>query len=122
MSCTRYRSGKASVQLRQDRTAGTRATLIVFVVRRLKGSDWRGWRNLAAYRRYFVLLCVSASAEVAFRVLIPWPMQIVVDNALGSVPPAAWIVSLAGHTRVKWLVFAVAAGIFVQAVHQAVLM
>jgi ATP-binding cassette subfamily B protein len=101
---------------------GSRATLIVFVVRRLKGIDWRGWRNLAAYRRYFVLLCVSASAEVAFRVLIPWPMQIVVDNALGSVPPAAWIVSLAGHTRVKWLVFAVAAGILVQAVHQAVLM
>jgi ATP-binding cassette, subfamily B, bacterial len=49
-------------------------------------------------------------------------MQIVVDHALGTVPPPAWMVALAGQTRVGWLVFAVAAGIAVQALHQAVLM
>jgi ABC-type multidrug transport system fused ATPase/permease subunit len=91
-------------------------------VRRLKGIDWRGWRNLAAYRRYFVALVALASLEVGLRVLIPWPMQIVVDNALGQVQPASWIVALAGSTRARWLVFAVVVSIVIQAAHQAVLM
>jgi ABC-type multidrug transport system fused ATPase/permease subunit len=91
-------------------------------VRRLKGIDWRGWRNLTAYRRYFVALVALASLEVGLRVLIPWPMQIVVDNALGQVQPASWIVALAGSTQARWLVFAVVVSIVIQAAHQAVLM
>ena len=82
----------------------------------------RGWKHLAAYKSYFIGLAALSSAEVLLRITMPWPMQIVVDHALGDVPPPAWMTTITGDTRVSWLIFAVIAGVAVQAVHQGVLM
>jgi len=42
-------------------------------------------------------------AEVGLRVLLPWPMKAIVDQALGTVPPARWLAPLldpvASHGR-----------------------
>lgn len=81
-----------------------------------------GWKNLAAYKWQLLLLIVLSLAEVLLRIGLPWPMQTVVDHALGSVPPPGWMQQIAGTAREGWLVFAVAAGIALQAAHQAVLM
>jgi ATP-binding cassette, subfamily B, bacterial len=81
-----------------------------------------GWKNLAPYKWYFAALAAMASAEVALRVMMPWAMQLVVDHALGPVPPPRWMTSMAGETRVGWLALAVIAGVVMQAAHQAVLM
>jgi ATP-binding cassette, subfamily B, bacterial len=82
----------------------------------------RGWKNLAPYRSYFLWLALLSSCEVALRVTMPWPMQIVVDHALGPIPPPSWMVTTAGPTRGGWLLFAVIAGVVLQVVHQGVLM
>src|SRR4051812_8899175 len=82
----------------------------------------RGWKHLAAYRSHFLALAALSLAEVGFRVAMPWPMQMVIDHALGSLRPPAWVVAIAGPTRAGWLIFAVAASVLLQALHQGVLM
>jgi ABC-type multidrug transport system fused ATPase/permease subunit len=82
----------------------------------------KGWKNLGAYKWRLALLATLSAAEVLLRVGLPWPMQSVVDHALGSTSPPAWLERIAGSTRERWLVFAVAAGIVLQAAHQMVLM
>lgn len=82
----------------------------------------RGWRNLAPYRWRFAALVALSAAEVLLRVALPWPMKVVVDYALGNVPAPGWLVTLAGDGRQRWLLFAVVAGILLQAAHQGVLM
>jgi ATP-binding cassette subfamily B protein/subfamily B ATP-binding cassette protein MsbA len=82
----------------------------------------RGWKNLAPYRGRLFALALLSCLEVGLRVALPWPMKVVVDHALGELPPPAWVVSLAGTERELWLVFAVAAGLLIQVAHQAVLM
>jgi ABC-type multidrug transport system fused ATPase/permease subunit len=82
----------------------------------------RGWKNLGAYRWHLSLLVALAAAEVALRTLLPWPMKILVDHAVGPVPPPPWLIAIAGDTRERWLIFAVLAGLAGQALHQAVLM
>jgi ABC-type multidrug transport system fused ATPase/permease subunit len=81
-----------------------------------------GWKNLEAYKWQLVLLTALSLGEVVLRVALPWPMQAVVDHALGSVPAPRWMTALGGATREGWLVLAVALGIVIQAAHQAVLM
>lgn len=82
----------------------------------------RGWKNLGPYKWRLLALTVLSAFEVALRVALPWPMKLIVDHALGSVPPPGWLVAAAGATRESWLWFAVAGGIVLQAAHQAVLM
>jgi ATP-binding cassette, subfamily B, bacterial len=82
----------------------------------------RGWKNLAPYRWLFLGLTLLSSAEVALRVTLPWPMKVIVDSALGTVPPAGWMVAVVGNSRERILVLAVVASILIQAAHQAVLM
>src|SRR5436305_369013 len=44
----------------------------------------RGWKNLAPYKWRLLLLAALSCGEVVLRVLLPWPMKIVVDHALGA--------------------------------------
>jgi ABC-type multidrug transport system fused ATPase/permease subunit len=81
-----------------------------------------GWKNLRPYTGRLLALALLAVAEVALRVALPWPMTVVVDQALGNRPPPGWIVWFAGPSRVSWLALAVAAGVLIQMAHQAVLM
>lgn len=82
----------------------------------------RGWKHLGAYKWHIAALAGLAAAEVAVRLLLPWPMKFIVDHALGTVPPPAWMVDLAGAGRDRWLILAVAAGAVLQVAHQTILM
>jgi ATP-binding cassette, subfamily B, bacterial len=82
-----------------------------------------GWslRHVGLYKWRLVGLAALACVEVALRVVLPWPMKAVVDNALGSTPPPAWL-TLAGPARERLLLVAVVAGLLIQVAHQIVLM
>jgi ABC-type multidrug transport system fused ATPase/permease subunit len=82
----------------------------------------RGWKNLAPYKWRLSGLAGLSAAEVALRVALPWPMKIVVDHALGAMPPPPLLVAIVGSSREAWLMFAVAASVALQAVHQGILM
>ncbi len=82
----------------------------------------RGWKNLAPYKWRLLALTALSGAEVALRVALPWPMKVVVDHALGAVPPPGWMVAIAGSARESLLAWAVVAGIVLQVAHQGVLM
>src|SRR5947209_772756 len=82
----------------------------------------RGWKNLAPYKWRLLLLSVLSCVEVTLRVLLPWPMKIVVDHALGALPPPAWIASVVGASRQSVLAFAVGTSIALQMAHQLILM
>src|SRR5689334_2150976 len=71
------------------------------------------------------MLAALSGAEVALRVLLPWPMKAVVDTALGSQPVPGWMLVLPGvqpERRVSLLVAIVAVGLVIQIAHQFVLM
>jgi ATP-binding cassette subfamily B protein len=77
------------------------------------------------YRRHLAMLALLSCAEVAFRMLLPWPMKLIVDDALGSGRPSGWLAAvdwLRGASRVELLIAYVAGGFFLQIGHQAVLL
>ena len=77
------------------------------------------------YRTRVALLAALSCAEVALRVLLPWPMKAIVDTALGSQPAPAWLVHLPGVTatrRASLLIAIVIIGLLIQVAHQFVLM
>lgn len=77
------------------------------------------------YRTRVALLAALSCAEVALRVLLPWPMKAVVDTALGSQPAPAWLAALPGviaSQRESLLVAIVVLGLLIQFGHQFVLM
>ena len=77
------------------------------------------------YRRRLTALALLSVAEVALRLLLPWPMKTVVDTALGSQPAPGWLLALPGvdpRNRDLLLVTIVAVGLFIQIAHQTVLM
>ncbi len=82
----------------------------------------RGWKNLAPYKWRLLLLATLSCAEVVLRVLLPWPMKVVVDHALGAISPPRWITAIAGTRRQSILAFAVLASVVLQMAHQLVLM
>ena len=82
----------------------------------------RGWKNLGPYTGHLLLLAILSCAEVALRVALPWPMKAVVDHALGSTPPPAWLTTAAHGQRETLLAIAVLGGIVLQLTHQIVLM
>jgi ATP-binding cassette subfamily B protein len=82
----------------------------------------RGWKNLAPYKWRLLLLAALSCGEVVLRVLLPWPMKIVVDHALGAIATPAWITGLVGAQRQSVLAIAVVASILLQMAHQLVLM
>jgi ATP-binding cassette, subfamily B, bacterial len=82
----------------------------------------RGWKNLKPYKWRLAALAGLSAAEVLLRVSLPWPMKVVVDNALGSVPVPDWIRAFAGSRPQSVLMFAVITGIALQLGHQLVLM
>jgi ABC-type multidrug transport system fused ATPase/permease subunit len=86
-----------------------------------------GWalRSMRPYRRSLDMLTALATAEIVLRLLLPWPMKAVVDTALGSQAPPAWLLALPGvrpDSRPSLLVAIVAIGLVIQMGHQAVLM
>ena len=76
------------------------------------------------YRTRVALLAALSCAEVALRVLLPWPMKAVVDNALGSQAPPGWLTELRGVLagQQSLLVTIVVLGLLIQIAHQFVLM
>src|SRR5919198_5968684 len=80
--------------------------------------------HLKAYRARTALLASLSLAEVILRVLLPWPMKAIIDQALGSYPPSRWVLHLPGvsGSRVSLLVAIALIGIAIQFAHQAVLM
>ncbi|MFL6278492.1 MAG: ABC transporter ATP-binding protein [Vicinamibacterales bacterium] len=77
------------------------------------------------YRMRVALLAALSCAEVALRVLLPWPMKAIVDTALGSQPAPAWLAELPGviaSRRESLLLAIVVVGLLIQIAHQFVLM
>jgi ABC-type multidrug transport system fused ATPase/permease subunit len=82
-------------------------------------------RDVRPYRRSLGLLTTLACAEIALRLLLPWPMKAVVDTALGPQSPPGWMLGLPGvrpGSRPSLLITIVAVGLLIQMAHQAVLM
>src|SRR5256885_5580107 len=82
----------------------------------------RGWKNLKPYKWQLSALAGLSAAEVLLRVSLPWPMKVVVDNALGNIPAPEWIRAVTGSRPQSILMFAVLCGIVLQLGHQLVLM
>jgi ATP-binding cassette, subfamily B, bacterial len=82
------------------------------------------FRDARNYRPQLALLAVLSCAEVALRVLLPWPMKAVVDNALGNGTMPTWLAWMprSGGSAERLLLELVVAGFLVQVGHQAVLM
>jgi ABC-type multidrug transport system fused ATPase/permease subunit len=81
--------------------------------------------HLGPYRRFVAALFTLSCVEVLLRVLLPWPMMAIVDQALGSVPVGEWVFALPGvrpGQRESVLIAFVVIGFLVQMAHQAVLM
>jgi ATP-binding cassette subfamily B protein len=77
------------------------------------------------YRTRVALLAALSCAEVALRVLLPWPMKAIVDTALGSQPAPAWLAPWPGvmsSRRESLLLAIVVVGLLIQMAHQFVLM
>jgi ATP-binding cassette subfamily B protein/subfamily B ATP-binding cassette protein MsbA len=75
------------------------------------------------YRRRMTALFGLSCCEVALRVMLPWPMMAVVDQALGAAPPSRWLGSLPGvdiTNRTSLLIGIVALGFVIQMAHQGV--
>jgi ABC-type multidrug transport system fused ATPase/permease subunit len=79
---------------------------------------------LTPYRGRIALLVALSLAEVGLRVLLPWPMKAIVDQALGPQPPAPWIARLLGSapSRESLLISIAVLGVLIQFLHQGVLM
>ncbi len=70
-------------------------------------------------------LFLLACAEVALRLLLPWPMMAIVDQALGSTAPSDWVLRVPGvHAgdRKSLVIGIVVIGFLIQVAHQVVLM
>ena len=90
------------------------------------------WRYLRAYRRNIVLLALLSGAEVALRVLSPWPMKLVVDSVIGRQPlprvvhpliaPFTALFGGVDDRRQQLLCSIVIAGLAAQVGHQLVMM
>jgi ABC-type multidrug transport system fused ATPase/permease subunit len=81
--------------------------------------------QVGPYRTRVGILFTLSCAEVLLRILLPWPMMAIVDQALGSTPPSPWVAALPGvdvANRDSLLVAIVALGFVIQMAHQAVLM
>jgi ATP-binding cassette subfamily B protein len=90
------------------------------------------WFYLRPYRGQVAALGVLSVAEVALRVLTPWPMKAVIDNVMGTGAAPIWlpgalapfrpVLSIVGGDREQMLVGVVAVGLAIQLTHQAVMM
>ena len=89
-------------------------------------------RYLHPYRGRIGALTALAGAEVALRVISPWPMKAVVDHVVGAAPAPEWLMSVLrpcelafgfiDSPRERLLASIVVAGLLIQVAHQAVLM
>ena len=81
--------------------------------------------HIGPYRQRVTVLFGLSCSEVLLRVLLPWPMMAIVDQALGSAPPSPWVLALPGVSagdRDTLLIGIVVLGFGIQMAHQAVLM
>lgn len=85
-----------------------RAPLLVWLLRYMK-----------PYRRSVFILASLSLAEIGFRILLPWPLQAIVDYVAGSQPVPA---RLAAYSKQFLLIAIVGAGLLVQLAHHLVLM
>jgi ATP-binding cassette subfamily B protein/subfamily B ATP-binding cassette protein MsbA len=70
------------------------------------------------------VLALLSLAEVTLRVVLPWPMKAIVDQALGAQAPAAWLLHLPGVTgsRASLLIAIAIIGMLAQFAHQGVML
>jgi ABC-type multidrug transport system fused ATPase/permease subunit len=83
------------------------------------------FKHAGRYRWRIGALALLSCAEVALRVLLPWPMKAVVDDALGPGSGTPWLTTvpwLRGATREQLLAALVAAALVIQVAHQSVLL
>ncbi len=81
--------------------------------------------HVGPYRWFLATLFGLSCVEVLLRVLLPWPMMAIVDQALGSSPVSRWVLDLPGvslERRDSVLLAFVVIGFVIQMAHQAVLM
>ena len=81
--------------------------------------------HVSDYRQALAGLLMLSCVEVALRLLLPWPMMAIVDQALGSTAPSQWVLSLPGidpGDRHSLLLGFVVLGFAIQMAHQAVLL
>jgi ABC-type multidrug transport system fused ATPase/permease subunit len=74
------------------------------------------------YRGLFAALTALSTAEILLRILTPFAMLIVVDNALGSAPPPHWLASTLGTDRHALLVEVALGGCVLQLLHELAVM
>jgi ABC-type multidrug transport system fused ATPase/permease subunit len=74
------------------------------------------------YRRLFIALTALSTAEIALRILTPFAMLIVVDNALGGAAAPGWIANTIGNDRHDLLLGFALAGLGLQLAHELVVM
>jgi ATP-binding cassette, subfamily B, bacterial len=74
---------------------------------------------LRFYRKNIAVLALLSLAEIALRLLTPWPMQAIVDYAFGSSALPPWL-KLGGKQQL--LVAIVAAGLIIQLAHYFIMM
>jgi ABC-type multidrug transport system fused ATPase/permease subunit len=89
-------------------------------------SAWR-WSlgYLKPYEGRIALLAALSLVEVGLRALLPWPMKVIVDQALGTQAPSGWLLALPGVAaadRASLLVAIALAGVVIQLLHQGVLL
>ena len=89
------------------------------------------WQHLRRYRRRVIALAALSGAEVALRLLTPWPLKALVDYTAGGAAAPGWLATLATTTgaivpaaapRERLLITVVGIGVIVQIGHQLVMM
>jgi ATP-binding cassette subfamily B protein len=74
------------------------------------------------YRRRFIALTALSTLEILLRVLTPFAMLVVVDHALGSATPPAWIATTVGSDHHDLLIAFAVAWLALQLGHELVVM
>jgi ATP-binding cassette subfamily B protein/subfamily B ATP-binding cassette protein MsbA len=84
---------------------------------------------LTEYRARLAVLALLSTAEIALRVLSPWPLKAIVDSVFGAMPMVPWLAGVAAALpgsapgdRAHLLFFIVTIGLLIQFAHQLVLM
>jgi len=84
---------------------------------------------IAPYRRRLTVLASLSTAEIALRVVSPWPLKAIVDSVFGSTPLPDWILAMGAWApgfeparRGHVLALIVSLGLLLQVAHQVVLL
>ncbi|HEX7836820.1 MAG TPA: ABC transporter ATP-binding protein [Kofleriaceae bacterium] len=85
------------------------------------------WQFLRPYRRSVIALVALSLAEIVLRILAPWSLVVVVDDALGGKPLAGWAAHIAGALGIApsgrdLLIGFASLGLALQLAHEVIVM